>query len=183
MPRRDIHPLEQITLVTSVAYRRAQERAPFDVINLDLCGSVAQQPSMTERGAMQAIKNILDLQQKRAEPWLFFLTTRVDSEVIDLGVQAELIGVSSQIPRVALPSPRACRRSSACRRQKSRTTSRPESICRTTSELVRSVSDSESGSSRTWALVGMCTFSTVWLSGWPRTNEYVLSCLPIFLCS
>lgn len=76
--------LERISNKKSLAYRRVKESGSFDVVNLDLCGSVASQPPMTVGGTLDAIRALLDIQRTcRAEPWLLFLTTRVGTDVLD----------------------------------------------------------------------------------------------------
>lgn len=61
----------------SQAYKEAKQHGPYDVINLDLCGSFSrtQEPSY-----YNALKKIIDDIQirGRSQPWLFFLTTRAE---------------------------------------------------------------------------------------------------------
>lgn len=61
----------------SIAWRRACEFGPYDVINLDLCdGFALQQPGLIEENHYNAINRIMPLQARSKSPWLLFLTTR-----------------------------------------------------------------------------------------------------------
>lgn len=57
------------------AYKEAKQHGPYDIINLDLCGSFSrtQEPSY-----YNALVKIINEIQIRSQPWLFFLTTRAD---------------------------------------------------------------------------------------------------------
>jgi len=60
----------------SQAYKVAKHHGPYDIINLDLCGSFSRRQG---RPYYDAICNLIDIQiQERGQPWLFFLTTRAD---------------------------------------------------------------------------------------------------------
>ncbi|RYD85299.1 MAG: hypothetical protein EOP84_02960 [Verrucomicrobiaceae bacterium] len=83
--------LENVANEKSLARRRVLENGSFDVINLDLCGSVANQPPLTVGSTLEAVRALLEIQRsRRVEPWLLFLTTRVDTEVLDREVRARL---------------------------------------------------------------------------------------------
>jgi len=73
---------------TSIAWKRAVDLGPFDVINLDLCDSVA-----TDRPAAgsiyDAMQRLMALQIRNQHPWIFLLTTRIgrnhmEPDVVDL---------------------------------------------------------------------------------------------------
>ncbi len=60
-----------------MARRYLLQHAPFDVINLDLCNSVARAEPDGIFPYLEAIRTICDVQlQRRWQPWLMFLTTR-----------------------------------------------------------------------------------------------------------
>lgn len=60
----------------SQAYQVAKHHGPYDIINLDLCGSFARRQG---RPYYDALCNLIDIQiTRRSQPWLFFLTTRAD---------------------------------------------------------------------------------------------------------
>lgn len=70
--------------------------APYDVINLDFCDSIAGAPPQTRGSTLEAIRALLVVQRElRTEPWLLFITTRVDKEVVDVGVWQILVDVIS----------------------------------------------------------------------------------------
>jgi hypothetical protein len=63
---------------TSVAYKRAINGGPYDVINIDLCdGLGGPGSSVPGRSAHEAIARLLSLQFRYKHPWLLLLTTRV----------------------------------------------------------------------------------------------------------
>ena len=60
----------------SQAYKVAKHHGPYDIINLDLCGSFSRRQG---RPYYDALCNLIDIQIKeRSQPWMFFLTTRAD---------------------------------------------------------------------------------------------------------
>ncbi len=73
----------------SMAWKRAKDFGPYDVINLDLCdGFAAHEPSEVKNTHYDAMSRLIALQAKRKDPWLLFLTTRtgkqhVHPEVLD----------------------------------------------------------------------------------------------------
>jgi|HubBroStandDraft_1064217.scaffolds.fasta_scaffold13653_2 hypothetical protein len=61
----------------SVAWRRAHDSGPYDVINLDLCdGFGAHPPSLLDDTHYNAVNSLLSLQARKKHPWLLLLTTR-----------------------------------------------------------------------------------------------------------
>ena len=61
----------------SLAYVQAMEHGPYDVINLDFCDNVLAH-DVAEGSMYDAISNLMGLQERRLEPWLLLLTTRID---------------------------------------------------------------------------------------------------------
>lgn len=79
--------LEKISSTTSLAHRRMRENGPFDVINLDLCNSVAAcVPLEKQDDCYNAIREMIFYQKtSRTEPWLLFITSRTNrSRVNDI---------------------------------------------------------------------------------------------------
>jgi hypothetical protein len=68
----------------SIAYTTMNDMGPFDIVNLDLCTSVAQKTKEENTGSYRffdAIYEILNFQTKtRIQPWLLFLTTRGEKD-------------------------------------------------------------------------------------------------------
>ena len=68
----------------SIAFRKARELGPYDVINLDLCdGFGAQAPGTLDGSYYEAVRCLLALQSRTMNPWLLFLTTRADKPNIN----------------------------------------------------------------------------------------------------
>lgn len=71
----------------SIAFQKARELGPYDVINLDLCdGFGAQAPGASTNTYYDAVGSLLSLQARSANPWLLFLTTRADKPNINATV-------------------------------------------------------------------------------------------------
>jgi hypothetical protein len=61
----------------SIAWKKALELGPYDVINLDLCdGFGAHAPNTVEETHYNAVNKLMSLQARRGGPWLLLLTTR-----------------------------------------------------------------------------------------------------------
>jgi hypothetical protein len=67
----------------SIAYDRADEYGPFDVVNFDLCESVAAPACAAEPRYFDAISRLVAIQRGQRNPWLLFLTTRADKRGVD----------------------------------------------------------------------------------------------------
>ena len=67
---------------TSLGFRRVEDTGPFDVINLDLCGSFS---CINHPDNHQVLTNLCWYQvNKRREPWLLFLTTRAEYKLVNI---------------------------------------------------------------------------------------------------
>lgn len=65
----------------SQAYREIKARAPFDVVNIDACGSVAPPTAEQPSRIINAILELLGLQfSESRSPWLLFVTTDARQE-------------------------------------------------------------------------------------------------------
>ena len=83
--------LENVALLDSMAYRYVHQHSPYDVINLDLCGSVTNLAANGNIPYLEAIRALCDIQiQRRGGAWLLFLTTRVIRECLDSGTRKRL---------------------------------------------------------------------------------------------
>jgi len=81
-----------ISNTSSLAWRKVNQFGPFDVVNLDLCGGFCSDPpNGLNGGYYQAVHQLLSLQARRSQPWLFLLTTRTDGDNVDLEVFAKLV--------------------------------------------------------------------------------------------
>lgn len=77
----------------SVAWQAADEIECFDVINLDLCGSlVLEGPDLTSSN-YDALLALMGLQRFQRRPWSMFLTTRVGHDKIHAEVRAKLFAL------------------------------------------------------------------------------------------
>lgn len=77
----------------SIAFRKARELGPYDVINLDLCdGFGAQAPGTLDNSYYEAVRSLLALQSRQMNPWLLLLTTRADKANINMAVLQALLG-------------------------------------------------------------------------------------------
>jgi hypothetical protein len=85
---------EHLAKPKSIAYNRIiAERRSFDVINIDLCASVAEGPSGV-RGAniINALFSLIQHQAGfRKHDWLLFLTTRSNKDAVDKGTMESLL--------------------------------------------------------------------------------------------
>jgi len=74
--------LEDIALEHSHAATLLRQRASFDVINIDACDHLAYIPKGRERNTFDALQALLHHQMTARNPWLLFLTTRVDPNLL-----------------------------------------------------------------------------------------------------
>lgn len=77
--------IERIATRNSIAWNRAVEFGPFDVLNIDLCDCIARMPEDSDGSPpyFDALASLFEIQiSSRTKPWLFFLTTRAVREQI-----------------------------------------------------------------------------------------------------
>jgi len=78
----------------TVALKALQKFPHFDIVNLDLCTSVADGNPATRSSCLHALRTLLQLQSaRRGEPWYLYITTRADREAVDSEVMTTLCGV------------------------------------------------------------------------------------------
>jgi hypothetical protein len=71
----------------SLAWKRALQFGPYDVVNLDLCDGFGAHPADTlDDSHYSAVVNLLSLQARSKRPWLLLLTTRAGEEFVHADV-------------------------------------------------------------------------------------------------
>ena len=74
--------IETLKNTNSQAFSYVNERGPFDIINLDLCGSIS---CVNHPDHHQVLNNLCEYQVNHSrEPWLLFLTTRADKGMVNV---------------------------------------------------------------------------------------------------
>lgn len=75
--------LEEVAFKTSQAYLSLKKRAPFDIVNMDACGSIALPDAAKSGRLLDALHRLVELQfNTRTTNWLLFLTTDARSETL-----------------------------------------------------------------------------------------------------
>lgn len=74
--------LEDIALPESQAAIQLSHRTTFDVINIDACDHLAYYPKGRTRNTFDALYALLRHQVRAQTPWLLFVTTRVEPELL-----------------------------------------------------------------------------------------------------
>lgn len=74
--------LEDIALEHSHAAAQLRLQPTFDIINIDACDHLAYAPKGRERSAFDALQALLRHQMPARNPWMLFLTTRVDPALL-----------------------------------------------------------------------------------------------------
>jgi len=85
---------EHLSKKETIAYERViASHRTFDVINVDLCGTLAEAPPGKPGPTLiNAVFNLINHQAKtRAEDWLLFLTTRSNKDMVDQQTMQRLI--------------------------------------------------------------------------------------------
>ena len=83
--------VEELARRGGQAYRNARARAPFHIINIDACGSIARPGAQPSTTLMDALFCLLELQfDTMRDPWLLYLTTDVRRETVDPQVKRAL---------------------------------------------------------------------------------------------
>lgn len=79
--------------INSLAWKKAKDFGPYDVVNLDLCdGFAVHDPRTDGTTYYDALNCLIALQAKRKNPWLLFLTTRTGRQDINAKVLEKLLG-------------------------------------------------------------------------------------------
>jgi hypothetical protein len=83
---------ERVGNDNSLAWKKARDLGPFDVINLDLCdGFASGAPSSLSDTHYDAVNKLMSLQARRKGPWLLLLTTRVGAGHVHADVLQRLV--------------------------------------------------------------------------------------------
>lgn len=76
----------------SLAWKKASDLGPFNVINLDLCDGFGKHPpGMLNETHYNAVSKLMSLQSKMKSPWLLLLTTRAGQDHIHCDVLRMLL--------------------------------------------------------------------------------------------
>ena len=72
---------EELASIGSQAYREAKNRAPFHIINVDACGSLAPPRVQDATRIIDALFRLVELQcRTMTDPWILYITTDVREE-------------------------------------------------------------------------------------------------------
>jgi hypothetical protein len=81
--------LETVTNGDSQEFRAAQDSGPFHVINIDLCDSIAFRDIDDRKGSgLGVLAKLLELQLATSKPWLLFITTLAQPDLLSERNQA-----------------------------------------------------------------------------------------------
>ena len=75
----------------SIAWFRAQQLGPFDVVNIDLCDGLASDAPQKDLSIYAALAQLIALQARNPNPWLLLITTRIGRGVFDRDAEQRLI--------------------------------------------------------------------------------------------
>ena len=75
----------------SIAWSRAQQLGPFDVVNIDLCDGIASDPPQNGGSIYGALAKLMALQSRNSNPWLLLITTRIGRGMFDAEAEQRLI--------------------------------------------------------------------------------------------
>lgn len=90
--------IEHIGRTNSIATNNFDQRGPFDIINLDVCGGILHGNTTP---LLNAIKYVLSKQAQRQQPWLLYVTTAAKASDIAQDVITKFFQtVSSNCDRV-----------------------------------------------------------------------------------
>lgn len=80
--------LEDIAQSNSHAAGQLRQQRPFDVINIDACDNLAFKPEGRSHSTFDALDVLLRHQMEAKQPWLLFITTRVEPGLLsDAGLK------------------------------------------------------------------------------------------------
>ncbi|WP_162598787.1 PP_RS20740 family protein [Nocardioides gilvus] len=80
----------------SVAWQAADDFECFDLINLDLCGSLMHEEPDLTLSNYDAILTLMGLQRFQRRPWSLLLTTRIGHDKVHPGVRSKLWGLFAE---------------------------------------------------------------------------------------
>ncbi len=74
--------LEDLAVEASQAASQLRQRPPFEVINIDACDHLAYRPPGRAHNTFDAMQALLRHQMGSRAPWLLFITTRVEPNLL-----------------------------------------------------------------------------------------------------
>lgn len=95
---------ENIASRNGQAYREVKDRAPFHIVNIDACGSIAPPTAQQPSRIINALFSLIELQfQRMADPWCLFLTTdarleNVSPDVMEAMTRAIRTNAANSVP-------------------------------------------------------------------------------------
>ena len=83
--------IEDIVQKNSQAYLEVKNRAPFHIINIDACGSIARRSAGHSNRIIDAVHCLMELQlNKMRDSWLLFVTTNAQPDNLSCEVRSKL---------------------------------------------------------------------------------------------
>ena len=83
--------IEDIARKDSQAHLEVESRAPFHIINIDACGSIARRSAGGSNRIIDAVHRLVELQlNKMRDPWLLFVTTNAQLDNLSREVRSKL---------------------------------------------------------------------------------------------
>lgn len=79
----------------SMGFKEARDAGPFDVINIDLCDNLLHE-AVGSDSIYEALARLFGLQNRRLDPWLLFVTTRVDRGAVGEDAETRLDALLAQ---------------------------------------------------------------------------------------
>ena len=75
----------------SVAWNRARQLGPFDVVNIDLCDGLGSEAPQNDGTIYDAMARLMSLQARSRKPWLLLITTRIGRREFNADAEQRLI--------------------------------------------------------------------------------------------
>ena len=94
-PQSDVIPddFRRLGNTNSIAWLRARQLGPFDVVNVDLCGGLASDAPQIDGSIYGALAQLTALQARNPDPWLLLVTTRIGRGMFDADAEQWLIAL------------------------------------------------------------------------------------------
>ena len=77
----------------SIAWSRAWNLSPFDVVNIDLCDGLASDPPQNDESVYKALNQLMALQARNRHPWLLLVSTRIRHGMFDADAEEQLVNL------------------------------------------------------------------------------------------
>ena len=94
-PRSDVihDDFRRIGNEASIAWERVQAMGPYDIVNIDLCDSLASDPPQDKGTIYDALARLVALQSRNHTPWLLLITTRIGRGMFNLEAEQEFMEI------------------------------------------------------------------------------------------